>query len=156
MSAEFTIDGHDVVEGLTDLLQAAETEARRAMRSANDLIATEAHSRAPRDTGALERSIGALPVSGSFIGGTLAGGAEATAEHAMSVEHGSVPHEIRPRTARFLRFTSGGQLRFARVVRHPGTHPMPFLGPALEVKGAEIEALFGVALENSIRRAGFG
>lgn len=155
MSVEITIDSLDVVDGLTELLNNVESEFRSAVRTADDLVAQEAHSRAPRDTGALERSIDAVPVRGSFLGGTLEGGVQADAPHALAVEDGSVPHEIRARNARFLRFTQGGQLRFARVVRHPGTAPMPFMGPALEVKAAEIEALFASGFDRAASRAGF-
>lgn len=66
------------------------------------------------------------------------------------LEFGTKAHEIRPRNGRALRFpgkgvstTLGGRVRtgalrklgnaayvFARVVRHPGTKPQPFLIPA--------------------------
>lgn len=63
-----------------------------------------------------------------------------TAAHAATVAKGSRPHEIRPKTARVLAFSSerfrfearrAGQIRnkfFARKVRHPGNkRPVRFL-----------------------------
>jgi hypothetical protein len=37
-----------------------------------------------------------------------------------------------------LRFVVGGRTVFARMVRHPGTRPMPFMYPAAEYAGEEI------------------
>lgn len=46
---------------------------------------------------------------------------------ASYLEHGTVPHEIRPRRKRFLRFVSrDGNVVFARKVQHPGTRPYHF------------------------------
>lgn len=44
---------------------------------------------------------------------------------------GTRPHIIVPRRAKALRFTVGGDVVFARRVRHPGTQPNDFLGRAL-------------------------
>ena len=55
---------------------------------------------------------------------------EATAPHAVFVEDDTRAHEIRPRRASALRWEQGGEVHFARVVRHPGTKGKPFMGPA--------------------------
>ncbi|WP_405759431.1 hypothetical protein OG234_13145 [Streptomyces sp. NBC_01420] len=46
---------------------------------------------------------------------------------------GTRPHVIVPRRAKALRFTVGGDVVFARRVRHPGTRPNDFLGRALRL-----------------------
>lgn len=61
-------------------------------------------------------------------------------------ETGAQPHEISPRTRKRLRavkFTSGGEVEFARVVAHPGMGARPFLRPAIlenERRAAEVTA----------------
>ena len=42
------------------------------------------------------------------------------------VTGGTRPHEIRPVTAKALRFNVGGRVVFAKKVNHPGTKPNPF------------------------------
>jgi hypothetical protein len=46
---------------------------------------------------------------------------------------GTRPHLIRPRRARALRFTVGGDVVFAKLVRHPGTRANDFMGRALRL-----------------------
>lgn len=51
----------------------------------------------------------------------------------MGFHHdGSRPHVIRPRRRKALRFISGGQVIFARQVRHPGSAGTRFLVRALD------------------------
>lgn len=47
-------------------------------------------------------------------------------DYARFVSEGTRPHVIRPRSARALRFTSGGRVVYARKVNHPGTQPNPW------------------------------
>lgn len=52
----------------------------------------------------------------------------------LGYEHdGTLPHVIFPSRRKFLRFISGGQVRFARKVNHPGTTGSFFLTRALDV-----------------------
>lgn len=52
----------------------------------------------------------------------------------LGYEHdGTVPHVIYPSRRKMLRFISGGQVRFARRVNHPGTTGSFFLTRALTV-----------------------
>ena len=89
---------------------------------------------APRRTGNLGRSI--------RIGAVSAKEAEtiATAAYALYVHEGTRAHEIRPKNKKALRFPanggsatlsgrvrSGGAVRFAKRVRHPGTKANPFM-----------------------------
>jgi hypothetical protein len=89
----------------------------------------------PRKTGNLGRSI--------VIGAVTPTRAEtkATASYAAYVERGTKPHIIKPKVKKVLAFPaagsarlsgstrSGGQVRFARRVKHPGTKAQPFMLP---------------------------
>lgn len=57
---------------------------------------------------------------------------EATADYAIYVEEGTRPHIIRSHGDYPLRNRRTGQV-FGRVVHHPGTHPQPFLRPAVYI-----------------------
>lgn len=49
----------------------------------------------------------------------------------LFVHNGTRPHLIRPRRARYLRFTVGGRVVYTKLVRHPGNRSWPFLTDAL-------------------------
>jgi hypothetical protein len=64
----------------------------------------------------------------------------ATASYALYVHEGTKAHDIRPKNRKALRFPadggsstlggrvrSGGKVRFAKRVRHPGTKANPFM-----------------------------
>jgi hypothetical protein len=89
-----------------------------------------------RKTGNLGRSI--------HIGAVTPTRAEtiASADYATFVETGTRPHTIRPRNRKALRWAasagdarlsgtprSGGRVRFAKRVQHPGTRAQPFMVP---------------------------
>ena len=89
----------------------------------------------PRKTGNLGRSI--------HIGAVSPTRAEtvASANYALFVELGTKPHIIRPKNKKVLAWAadgsarlsgavrSGGKVRFAKRVRHPGTKAQPFMVP---------------------------
>lgn len=102
-------------------------------------------------TGELRRSIKAFPTVRTEKGAQ--GSFGTTLPRAGFVEGGTEPHEIRPKvgegtvgpmrkgqsrrnkgdigTRRIaLRWYVGGDVRFARIVHHPGTTARPFMGPA--------------------------
>jgi hypothetical protein len=60
------------------------------------------------------------------------------APYGLFLEVGTRAHIIRPkRQGGWLRFVSNGQVRFARVVHHPGTRPYAYLRRALyQLRGA--------------------
>lgn len=53
-------------------------------------------------------------------------------EYAGAVHDGSGPYIIRPRRKKALRFEVGGQVVFAKRVRHPGTKGRPWLARAAQ------------------------
>jgi hypothetical protein len=88
----------------------------------------------PRRTGNLGRSIRIGSVSPKEAQ-TIA-----TASYALYVHEGTKAHDIRPKNRKALRFPadggsstlsgrvrSGGKVRFAKRVRHPGTKANPFM-----------------------------
>ena len=104
---------------------------------------------APRKTGNLGRTI--------HLGAVTPTRAEtiASADYAAYVERGTRPHEIRPRNRKALRWAastadarlsgtsrSGGRVRFAKRVQHPGTRAQPFMVPGAKkaVEGAGLKA----------------
>ncbi len=104
---------------------------------------------APRKTGNLGRTI--------HLGAVTPTRAEtiASASYAAYVERGTRPHVIRPRNRKALRWAangasarlsgsprSGGAVRFAKRVNHPGTRAQPFMLPGAikAVEGAGLKA----------------
>lgn len=101
-------------------------------------------------SGTLERSIEGIAHGWTDGGSRFEGTIRATASHASFVEGGTRPHVIEPRRTRALRFAgAGGQLHFAKIVRHPGTKPMPFMALAY----TKAEAVIIREIEVSIARA---
>ena len=104
----------------------------------------------PRKTGNLGRSI--------TLGSVTPTRAEtvARASYAAYVERGTRAHEIRPKTKKVLRWAAdgsgrltgaartGGKVRFAKRVQHPGTKAQPFMLP-----GAK-KAVEGVGLKSIV------
>lgn len=102
-------------------------------------------------TGALRRSIVGRVVRRDASG--TSGVVEATAPHAVFVEDDTRAHEIRPRRASALRWEQGGEVHFARVVRHPGTRGKPFMGPAAIKAEAAIYAKMHERTAAAVARA---
>lgn len=102
-------------------------------------------------SGELRRSIKAFPTTRTENGAKGSFGTKLP--RAGFIEGGTDPHDIRPKAGEgskgplrqgqsrrakgdigthriALRWTEGGEVRFARVVHHPGTSARPFMGPA--------------------------
>ena len=62
--------------------------------------------------------------------------------YGVYVEFGIRPHIIRPVRARALRFEATGEIVFARLVRHPGTKPKPFIHETAEAVEREVERIW--------------
>jgi hypothetical protein len=58
---------------------------------------------------------------------------------------GTSPHEIRPRFASVLRFQSGTNVVFTKLVKHPGTKPCDLLEQVKRGTEQEIPRFFGEA-----------
>jgi hypothetical protein len=54
------------------------------------------------------------------------------APHAVFVQFGTRPHEIRPKTKKALRWARGGEFFFAKVVHHPGYIGDPYMVSAAD------------------------
>ena len=67
--------------------------------------------------------------------------------YASHVEFGTVPHEIRAKYAKALRFEIGGNVLFRKKVNHPGTFPRPFMASTLE----EMAPWIVIEMENAVR-----
>lgn len=117
-------------------------ESRRALRNRAPQVLNRARVLAPVRTGRL-RSSGKVQYSGLF---TFRPKATIIfdVDYAAFVNDGTRPHVIRPKRAKVLRFTVGGQVVYAKVVNHPGTKPNPFLDRALR----EVAAPAGYRISN--------
>src|SRR5262245_34610076 len=91
---------------------------RRGLR-----VESQAKRLCPVDTGRLRSSITTELVRSA--GGVPIVRVGTNVDYAQAVHDGTRPHIIRPRRARVLRFTSRGQVVYARVVHHPGTRARP-------------------------------
>ncbi len=109
---------------------------REAARRAEELI----RERAPRRSGRLADS-----VSSEVRGNEALVGPKVP--YAVFIERGTRPHEIRPRSARALRFLAKGRLVFARRVWHPGIRPRFFVLRAAEALRSELGGIFREAWE---------
>lgn len=69
--------------------------------------------------------------------------------HASYLEEGTGPHEIRAKQGGVLRWESGGESRFARVVQHPGTKATGYMGAGLQ----KCERVILREIESSVDRA---
>ncbi len=89
-------------------------------------VTVEAKKIVPVKTGKLRRSIhGRVYGDKARIGSNV--------HYAPFVEMGTEPHVIVPVNAQALHFFIDGKEIFAKRVQHPGTKPMPYLRPALEI-----------------------
>lgn len=153
--AEFEIDADDLTEALDAYSLELERQMTRAMRNGGAMLAAEARARAPRGpTSHLAGSIQGIEPTGSFLAGTLSGGAVAIAAYAEYVEAGTRPHEIRPRYRAALRWPALGGFTFARRVRHPGTRAQPYMEPALDAVADAIVAELQAAADLAAARVG--
>lgn len=113
-----------------------EANTKIIVASALAQIELLAEAYVPRRSGRLAGTITTEPINNG-----MGGRVSVSADYARFVEFGTgirgeFPGQmivIRPRRAKFLRFTgANGQTIFAREVRSPGMAPRPFLRPAFE------------------------
>lgn len=101
---------------------------------------TNVQDDAPYDTGQLRRSVRMrdFPTSDGW---RIEG--ETDTPYDVFVSQGTRPHVIRPRRARALRFTVGGETVFAMKVNHPGTMPNDFWTANVDDLPRLVETIWG-------------
>lgn len=137
----------DASRAKAKLLQRARDAQLRAAQQTRDA----AQRAAPVDTGQLRRSVrlGPQMVSGGRIATQVYVDPPRSPSNpdnlavARFTEKGTRAHAIRPkRKGGTLRWTSGGQVHFAKVVSHPGTRARPWFYPALRRWRENVRASF--------------
>lgn len=120
------------IRGTVDREAANAVAARVGLIEVTDLCRktmNQATIDAPVDTGFLRGQHGmSVTVSKTRVKGMVVN----RAKYAAAVHDGSGPHIIRARRKKALRFEIGGEVVFARAVRHPGTPGRPWLMDAAE------------------------
>lgn len=106
------------------VLNSPQGDVGQHMKKQGRLMMTMAKRQAPRESGALARSI-------SMIHAREARGQYMTigsdVRYAEAVHEGTKPHEITAKQAGILRFSSGGRMIYSHHVDHPGTRPNHYL-----------------------------
>jgi hypothetical protein len=123
VTGDFEANGSGMGSEVGAILQ---TRMRQIIR----LVAADARTNAPVDTGRMAQAIKEDPILalGPFRD---IGGVTSHAPYSRFVHQGTRPHVIRPRNAAALRFPVGSRTVFAMSVNHPGTRPRPFLTNAV-------------------------
>lgn len=139
------------MERFQSMLRARLTQAMDRYLAA---VVKEAKVRHPYTdrTWALTRSIGRGALG--WRGHELRGEVTAGEHYGEYVEEGTRPHIIRARKAKMLHFVIDGKDVFTPMVRHPGSKPYPFLGPAILRTEGEFRRLFSAAWDDAKRAAG--
>ena len=127
---------------------------QQAMDQYLDAVIKEVNSSHPyKDrTGALTRSIRRCGMG--WHGDELRGEVTTGVPYGKYVEAGTRPHPIVARKGRVLHFVVDGKKVFTPQVRHPGSKPYPFLGPAILRTEREFFSLFTAAFDEAKRAAG--
>jgi hypothetical protein len=99
-------------------------------------------------TGALFQSLYNRPIPT----GRAVGHDPQRAPHAVFVNFGTKPHDIRPKTKKSLRWPSGGKFVFARAVKHPGTAADPYMFRSADEAIAKMGAIVDAALRKADNR----
>lgn len=118
-----------------DLSRTLQGASRRELEISARQVMNRAKVLAPVDTGRLRASIRIESRRTFTFRSVYTVGSDL--EYAAAVHDGTRPHQIRPKTARALRFRIGGRIVYARVVNHPGTRGKPFLDRALREVAAQ-------------------
>jgi HK97 gp10 family phage protein len=143
MTSLASADVSRLAEALRETAQESGVTTHQVLiQSANQILA-EMEAKVPVKTGALRRSLG-IRVGTDRV--TI--GPDASIPYAGFVEHGTGPHEIRPRNKKVLKFTVHGKVVFARVVHHPGTQAQPYVRPAFQ---AWVDSLGTMAAEANVK-----
>lgn len=101
---------------------------RKDLRRRGNNVQRRAKQLVGVNTGTLRQSI-RLTELNSKIAPSVSVGSDL--HYALLHHEGSRPHVITPNSGRLLRFKVGGKVVYARMVKHPGTKPNPYLARAL-------------------------
>jgi hypothetical protein len=82
-------------------------------------------------------------------GGREVGHDPQRAPHALFVNVGSKPHEIRPKDKKALRWASGGKFFFSKLVHHPGYIGDAYVIGALTTTLREFQSIVDAAMKES-------
>lgn len=110
---------------------------RRMLNSPTDIVGRDLQRRANAAAAETRRlAPGSVPsqIVGPQIGhrgNELSATIESRHPATLYLVNGTRPHLIRPRTRQALRFTVGGRVVFAKLVRHPGTSPNDYMNKGL-------------------------
>lgn len=110
----------------------------RIMDKVSDGVARAARIIAPRDTGALKKSIRVHNLVTAGGGLRIGRRIKAHVNYAAYVELGTMHHKIRPNIKSALWWE--GAKHPMGSVNHPGTRPRPYLRPALYFVRAQLDA----------------
>ena len=99
----------------------------------------------PGGTGAMFQSLYNRPIPN----GREVGHDPNRAPHAMFVQLGTRPHEIRPKNKKALRWASGGQFFFAGKVKHPGYRGDPYLFDAAILAVQKFRTILDASLKEA-------
>jgi len=103
-------------------------------------ITQEIAKNAPVDTGRLRGSIN-FQVTPKGITISMV-------DYALYVEFGTLPHKIRPKNKKALKFKMGDKTVITKEVDHPGTDAQPFIRPVffndLDITNIMLTLIFGL------------
>lgn len=145
MPAAASADISRIADALRTTAQQSQITTQQVLISSGNQILTEMQVRVPVDTGNLRDSlrIQIMP-DRVIIGPDLV-----MAPYAPYVEHGTRPHEIKPKNPKgVLAFKVDGKTVIVKKVNHPGTKAQPFVLPAFE---AWVESLGPLAAQANIQ-----
>ena len=97
-------------------------------------------------TGALFQSLYNRPITG----GREVGHDPNRAPHAVFVNFGTRPHQIRPKNKKALRWASGNGFIFAKLVNHPGYRGDPYMVQAKDDALAQFSTIVDKTLKEAL------
>ncbi len=147
---KITISGIDGAKVIADIPAAVASEVVRQMAAIVYDVAEDgarSHSK-PGGTGALLQSLYNRELADKT--GRAVGHDPQRAPHALFVNFGTRPHEIRPKNKRALRWVGpGGAFAFATKVNHPGYVGDPYIVRAAEAAIAQFSTIVDRALKGA-------
>lgn len=130
MQMTANLDLTDIKEELKFYQIITKSKCKKLIKETSDKIVHDAQMNLVANgnfqTGQLSNSINYKLTDGGFRSVITV-----KAKHGIFIENGTKPHIIRAKNCKYLRFKQGGEIRYAKAVKHPGTKANPFLQPAI-------------------------